>query len=104
MVNVCMYVYPALFILSVCGPSTGSTTIVTALLLYVHIYNRDPVFLYMHLHELIDPSKDHVVPYSVCCQPTLDVCVLGVFLYFFFFSFLFCVVAKQVITGATRSP
>lgn len=58
MVNVCMYVYPALFILSVCKPSTGSTTLVIALLLYVHIYiyNRDPVFLYMHLHELIDTS------------------------------------------------
>ncbi len=50
MVNVCMYVYPALFILSVCMPNTGATTLVIALLLYVHIYNRDPVFLYMHLH------------------------------------------------------
>lgn len=83
MVNVCMYVYPALFILSDCRPSTGSTTIVTASLLYVHIYSRDPVFLYMHLHELIDTSKDHVVLYSVCCQPTLDVCVC----FFVFFPF-----------------
>lgn len=100
MVNVCMYVYPALFILSVCMPSTGSTTLVIALLLYVHIYNRDLVFLYMHLHESIDTSKDHVVIYGVCCQPTLDVCILV----FFVFFPLFCVVAKQVITRATRSP
>lgn len=50
----------------------------------------------MHLHELIDASKDHVVLYSVCCQPTLD--VLHFCFFFVFFPF-FCVVAKQDITG-----
>lgn len=56
----------------------------------------------MHLHESIDTSKDHVVIYSVCCQPTLDVCILEVS--FCTFSLFFVVVAKQVITRATRSP
>lgn len=48
-----MYVYPALHFVCL---YTGSTTLVIALLLYVHIYNRGPVFLYMHLLELIDAS------------------------------------------------
>lgn len=69
-----------------CMSGTGSTTLVITLLLYVHIYNRDPVVLYMHLHELMDTSKDHVVRYSVCCQPTFDVCIL----FFVFFPFLCC--------------
>lgn len=49
MVNVCMYVYPALFILSYCRPTAGSTTIVTALLLYVHIYIYTTGVLYFYI-------------------------------------------------------
>lgn len=49
MVNVCMYVYPALFILSVSMPSTGSTTLVIALLLYVHIYIYITGILYFYI-------------------------------------------------------
>lgn len=52
----------------------------------------------MHLQELIDTSKDQVVLYSVCGQPSLDVCIFfSVFLFIFFP--LFCVVAKRFITG-----
>lgn len=46
MVNVCMYVYPALFILSVCMPSTGSTTLVIHITVCAYIQQGSWIFIY----------------------------------------------------------
>lgn len=83
----------------VCESRTGFITIVSTLLLYVHIY-RDPVFLYMHLHKSIHQKIMWSLKVFVVSQ-------LLMFVLFFYFNFCIflplCVVAKQVITRATRS-
>lgn len=58
MVNVCMYVYPALHFVCLYAQYRlyNSSNCIITVCAYIYIYNRDPVFLYMHLHELIDTS------------------------------------------------
>lgn len=82
----------------ICKPRTGSTTIVSALLLYVHIY-RDPVFLYMHLHESAHQKITWFLTVFAVSQ-----LLMFVLFYFCNSSLFICVVAKQVITRATKRP
>ena len=102
----CVRMCPALFISSLCMHSTKWTTLVIAVLLYVHRYNSDSVFykcIYMGM--LIDASKDYMVLTVFAVSQLLMFSFGLLFLFVVFFSPFFCVVANlNKLSRVTISP